>query len=85
MKTYTKERLQVLGKAILDVIYEKQQLSMPVHMIKETGPSLFGRDWLAKVTLNWGSMKKICSELETVLNKHNVLFEEWLGTLQSCH
>ena len=70
------------GKAIVDVVYEKQQLNMPVHVIKGSGPSLFGRDWLAKVNLNWGSIKKICSELETVLTRHNVLFEEGLGTLQ---
>ena len=55
---------------------------MPVHVIKGSGPSLFGRDWPAKVTLTWGSIKKICPELETVLNRHNVLFEEGLGTLQ---
>ena len=56
--------------------------SMPVHVIKGSDPSLFGRDWLAKVSLNWSSIKKICSELETILNRHNVLLEEGLGTLQ---
>ena len=71
-----------MGKAIVDVVYEKQQLSMPVHVIKGSSPSLFGRGWLAKVNVNWGSKKKICSELETVLTRHNVLFEEGLGTLQ---
>ena len=71
-----------MGKAIVGVTYEKQQLSMPVHVIKGSGPSLFGRYWLIKVNFNWGSIKKIYSELETVLNRHNVLFEEGLGTLQ---
>ena len=55
---------------------------MPVHVIKGSGPSLFGRDWLAKVTLNWGSIKKICSELETILNRYNVLFKEEFCRLQ---
>ena len=51
-------------------------------MINGSGPSLCGRDCLAKFTLNSRSKKKICSELEAVLNRHNVLFEEGLGTLQ---
>ena len=58
LKTYAGERLEVLEKAIVDVVYEKKQLSMPVHVTKGSGPSLFGRDWQAKVNLNWGSIKK---------------------------
>ena len=51
LKTYTGKRLEVLGKAIVHVVYQKQQLNMPIHVIRGSGHWLFGRDWLAKVNL----------------------------------
>ena len=52
LKTYTGEKLQVLG--VTDVVAEYQQQSerMQLHIVDGNGPSLFGRDWLQKIKLD---------------------------------
>jgi len=51
-------------------------------VIAESGPSLLGRDWLAKLKLNW---KEIChmgqstSDLQEIIDKHSSVFQEKLG------
>ena len=52
LSTYSGEPLTVLGKAMVDVEYEGQTEGLPLHIIKGSGPSLFGRNWLSKIRLN---------------------------------
>lgn len=52
-------------------------------MVEGDGPSLFGRDWLAKVRLDWHSVFSITQDkLNTMLTKFDGLFQEGLGTLK---
>ena len=57
---------------------------MPLQIIKGQGPSLFGRNWLRKIKLNWCSIKKISCDLQldNVLAKHQSVFKDELGTTQ---
>lgn len=52
LSTYSGEPLTVLGKAMVDVEYEGQTERLPLQIIKGSGPSLFGRNWLSKIRLN---------------------------------
>ena len=52
LKTYTGESLHVLGKITVPVTYQQQKIDLPLLIIEGTGPSLMGRDWLAKLKLN---------------------------------
>ena len=46
-----------------------------------SGPALFGRNWLRTVKLDWGSIKKVTTDLESVISEHKEVFKDELGTL----
>ena len=57
---------------------------LPLQVVKGSGPSLFGRNWLDTIRLDWHN---IChascpSELQETLSKYRAVFEEGLGTLK---
>ncbi len=59
LRMYSGESLAVVGKAQVQVQYGEQQLELPLIVVEEEGISLFGRDWLSKLKLDW---KKICDD-----------------------
>ena len=67
---------------MVDVECEGQTERLPLQIIKESGPSLFGSNWLSKIRFNWPTIKKISNELDRVLDKHPELFKDELGTLK---
>ena len=82
LSTYSGEPLTVLGKAMVDVEYEGQTERLPLQIIKGSGPSLFGRNWLSKIRLIWPTIKKISNELDSVLDKRPEASKDELGTLK---
>ena len=81
LKMYTGERLKVLGEAQVQVTYNTQQAQLPIVVVEGNGPSLFGRNWLKAIQLNWKYIKHISTELEALLQKNSVLFKDELGTM----
>ena len=53
LKTYGGEPIQVLGKLTLPVKYENQSHNLPLYVVVGDKPALFGRDWLAKMQIDW--------------------------------
>ena len=54
--------------------------------MKENGPALLGRDWLAHIRLDWPTLayQSLCSlQLEELLQKYEEVFREELGTVKS--
>ena len=84
LRTYSGETLKVLGKVDVTVSYEQQQARLPLVVVSGTGPSLFGRNWLAEIRLNWESINRvhIDNALAKVLMSHKMVFEEGLGKLK---
>ena len=82
LRTYTGETLDVIGQAQVEVTYQNQTANLPIQIVKGQGPSLFGRNWLRDIKLNWGSIKKISSDLDNVLTQHQSVFKDELGTIQ---
>ncbi|CAC5416659.1 unnamed protein product [Mytilus coruscus] len=93
LRTYKGEKIDVLGKRNVTVIYNSQSVDLPITVVKGTGPSLMGRDWLHKLQLNWKSIFKIeqlshnqepekDKELQDLLRKYPQVFKEGLGTLK---
>lgn len=82
LRTYTGEALDVIGQASVQVTCQNQIANLPLQIIKGKGPSLFGRNWLRNIKLNWGSIKKISCDLDNVLAKHKSVFNDELGTMQ---
>jgi len=56
---------------------------MPLLVVAGEGPSLLGRDWLAKLKLYWQELNQIHqqSDLQTILDNHSAVFKEELGKL----
>ena len=84
MRSYSGESIEVLGETDVTVSYEQQQAQLPLIVVRGTGPSLFGRNWLANIRVNWESIYKVHVDdaLAKVLTTHKKVFEEGLGKLK---
>ena len=59
LRTYTGEELGVLGKTTVSVMYNNQSANLPITVVRGTGPSILGRDWLAHLNLDWKSIFRV--------------------------
>lgn len=82
LKTYGDQTLPVLGKIQVDVRYEGQSYSLPMVVVRGKGVSLFGRDWMKHIRLDWKAIKKVHVDIESVLKRYQEVFESGLGTLK---
>ncbi|XP_063049093.1 uncharacterized protein K02A2.6-like [Engraulis encrasicolus] len=85
LKSYTGEKIKVVGVADVEVIYGQQVKTLPLVVVKGTGPSLLGRAWLETLKLKWDEIKHVRTEtqgLQQVLSKHEDVFKEELGMLK---
>ena len=81
--SYTKEPISVLGCVEVKILYHNQTANLPLLVVEGRGPSLFGRNWLKEITLNWKFIHQIANnELEVLLSKYKDVFREELGTLK---
>lgn len=83
LKTYTGEKLHVLGEMQAQVVYNKQQKCLPLLVVSGSGPSLWGRNWLTEIRLNWRFIKQISKGFEPLVDKYSEIFRNELGTLKS--
>ena len=93
LQTYTGHPVQVSGQFPVKLEYQNQNVTVPLLVVKGSGPSLFGRNWLSRVKLDW---KKICSirvsdpglpqdvktQLHTTVQCHFNVFKPGLGTIK---
>ena len=84
LHTYTGEELEVLGTLDITVQYKTQQEVLPLLVVRGQGPSLFGRNWLQKIKLDWTEINYVTSPraCHDVLEKHPAVFRDELGMLQ---
>ena len=74
----------MLGVATFAVSYESQTTLLPLVVVKGDKASLFGRNWLVHIKLNWPVIHRVSNirEVDDLLQKHQQLFREELGTLK---
>ena len=86
LKTYTNEPMQVKGTLNVRVQYETQFKKLVLVVIAGNGPSLFGRNWLNHIKLNWKEMFKVRSvrlgSLHALMQPRQKLFGEGLGKVE---
>ena len=84
LSTYTSESLKVLGSLLVSVEYGVQKSQLELLVIAGSGSSLFGRDWLLKIKLDWGKLHhiEVPSALHKVLKKHATVFKDELGEVR---
>ena len=73
----------VLGTLEVTIKYGTQQVVHSLFVVEGDGPSLFGRDLLAVLKLNWAALAVQNTtrhlSLEEVLEKHKAVFRDELG------
>ena len=87
LKTYTGERMAVVGEWDVQVQYCQQSKTLPLIVVTGNGPSLLGRNWLEHIRLDWKKIGSIAAgpkpeSLEALVTKHARIFKDELGTIQ---
>ena len=82
--TYSQEPIAVLGCCYVNVTYKGQICKeMPLIVVKGSGPSLLGRNWLSKLTLDWQEIHCMLSQsLQVLLDAHQAVFQKGLGKME---
>ena len=80
--TYTGEPLKVKGEVQVTAAHNDQMEKLPLLVVQGDRPSLFGKNWLRELRLNWSEIRKVTTELEGLLSKYSGLFQDGLGTVK---
>ena len=75
LKTYTGERIPVVGKINIPVVYKDQTKTLPLIIVEGCGSRLMGRSWLKHLKLCWSEIKNVRSRL---------MGRNWLKHLKLC-
>ena len=70
----------------MNVQYHNQEANLVLIVVEGDGPSLFGRNWLKYLRLDWNKIAIIQpgeNALEELLQKHQEVFRDELGTVSS--
>jgi hypothetical protein len=71
-----------LGVLSVKVRYGEQSKYLQLYVMKRIGPTLFGREWLHSIRLNWPLMHlETQSGFRDVLDRHAAVFSDELGRL----
>ena len=86
LKSYTSERIQVLGQLNVHVHYGDQRARLVLLVVASNGRSLLGRNWLHYIRLDWKKLHSVLrsTELSDLLHENNVLFKDELGKIEHC-
>ena len=74
----------MLGSITVTVDYQGQQEEPPLLVVKGSGASLLGRNWLQKIRLDWQGIRhlqQIPDLQETLQNKYDDVFDDGLGEI----
>ena len=88
LKTYTEQKLTVLGEVLVHLEHRKQKQQMPLIVVNGKGLTLLGCDWLKSMQLDWRKILNLnpdteAKELETLLHNYSTAFKDDLGTIKS--
>ncbi len=83
LRSYAEEPIVVLGCVEVEVKYKVQSARLMLIVVEGSGPSLLGRNWLEHTVLDWQEIRHVsATPLQLVLDKHQAVFRESLGTLK---
>ena len=90
LKTYTGEHVLPRGLIKVEVRKGTESARLPLLVVNGTGPPLFGRNWLAKIPIDWSYIKSLtCSttvtlrqqRLEQLIAKYPGLGQDSVGKM----
>ena len=86
LRSYSGEYIQVQGITQFKVRYANKELFLSIHVVKEDGPNLMGRDWLNYFEVNLRDLNVVTEQhslpLKAVLDRYAAVFSEEIGCLQ---
>ena len=94
LETYTGDPVKVVGVTLVKVKYKQQEGNLPLVVVEGDGPSLLGQGWREEICPDWRDIKNSRkarkvhqvktteNPLQQMLNKHEEVFKEELGTLK---
>lgn len=88
LRTYTEERMTVLGEMQVEVQYGQQREHLDLIVVAGEGPSLLGRNWLRHIRLDWHTIGAVAQgknelNIDKLLEKHSELFRDELRTINT--
>jgi len=74
----------VIGSAEVKVTFNDVSRKLPLWIIQGNGPTLFGRNWLEFIKLDWPVIKLMACDVNhnAILDKYPSLFGGGVGTLK---
>ena len=84
LKTYTAESMNIVGEFSVLVEYENKEYTLPLLVVKGSGPALLGRNWLGQIKLNWHKIfhtSVAINPLDNLVSKYSKVFRSELGTM----
>ena len=84
LKSYTAERIPVLGQLNVHVHYGDQRARLVLLVVAGDGPSLLGRNWLRYIQLDWKEIHAVSktTKLDELLHQNSALFKDELGKIE---
>ena len=81
LTTITGESVKVMGECVVRIQHNHQDLSLPLLVMDNNGPSLPGRNWLSCVKTDWSRVNRLASvdQLQQLLTKYEDLFKPGIG------
>lgn len=80
--TWTKEPLEMLGKAIVEVRFKEKCAKLPLLVVNKQGSSLLGRSWFKALGIKIQGIKKISDESEMLQRFQEVFANDLPGCTQ---
>ena len=88
-RTHTGDSVKRTGFCSVTVQNRGQSKELPIYVMKNEGPTLFGRERLESIQLDCPLLQLETSDtiptLEDVLSKHSNVFSEGLGKMKNIH
>ena len=87
LKTYTGERIPVLGEVVVEVSYQQQNHQLSLIVVKGKGHNLFGQDWLMHFKLDWKiigltTLENAKARVNVLLKKYEEVFSGSRGAMK---
>ena len=86
LRTYTGKPIAVAGQLKVKVRYKQYMGNHLLYVVKGSGLSLLGRDWLSHIRIDWASIKAVSQgeqvvDPEALLSQYPDVFKPDLGTI----
>lgn len=90
LHTHNGDQIKVCGQFDTSLKYNSRCITLQLVVVEGSGPSLFGRDWLAKVKVDWDKIFNIGVHpltpphlpLHSTIQSHPDIFKSGLGTIK---